>query len=185
MNPTSEFSTFVKNAIDHLKEDLKSIRTGHATPALVENIPVTTYGGSTTLRLLEISSITTEGPSTIIIIPFDQSTIGDIEKAFTKTPLGLSPVLQGSRLIVKIPPLSQEQREKFSKLAGQKVEERKNSVRGARDDARRKIKTQFEKKEITEDAKFRIEKEVDTISQESAEQMQTIKDVKEKEIMTV
>ena len=107
MNPTSEFSTFVKNAIDHLKEDLKSIRTGHATPALVENIPVTTYGGSTTLRLLEISSITTEGPSTIIIIPFDQSTIGDIEK------------------------------------------------------------------------------EVDTISQESAEQMQTIKDVKEKEIMTI
>ncbi len=185
MNPTAEFRSFIDKAVAHLKEDLKSIRTGHATPALVENIAVTTYGGSTTLRLMEIASLTTEGPSTIIIQPFDQSTIADIEKAFTKSALGLSPVLQGSRLIVKIPPLSQEQREKFTKLAGQKVEEHKLSVRGARDDARRTLKTQFEKKEITEDVRYRYEKDIDTATQHAMDQMQTIRESKEKEIMTI
>lgn len=185
MDVTSEFKTNSQKTIDSLKEDLKSIRTGRATPSFVENIIVEAYNGTTKLRLMELSTITTDGPAALSIVPFDPSTLQDIERAILKSPLGMSPIVQGSRIIIKIPALSGEQREKFIKLVGEKVEERKVMIRNNRDNARRSVKNMFEKKEITEDEKFRIEKEVDTASQKFMEEIQTIRDKKEQEIREV
>lgn len=185
MDSIQEFKSKSQKAIDFLKEDLKTIRTGRATPALVENLVIETYGGSTKLRMVELATIVTEGPSALIISPFDPSTIQDIEKAILKSPLGMSPLTQGSKIILKIPPLSEEQREKYIKLAGSKVEEKKVQIRAARDDARRVLKDQFEKKEITEDEKFRVEKEIDSLSSKSMEEIETIRDKKEQEIREV
>lgn len=180
-----EFKQFIERVILNLKEDLKTIRTGRATPALIENLQVLTYSGSTTLKLREIATISTEGPQALVIVPFDPSIIADIEKAILTSSLGLSPAVQGTRLLVKIPPLSQEQREKFVKLAGQKVEERKVSIRGQRDEARRKIKGLMEKKEITEDMKFRLEKELDTESSRAMDEIDKAKQAKEVEILAI
>lgn len=185
MDTTSEFKNRGQKIIESLKEDLKSIRTGRATPSLVENLVVEAYGGSTKLRLMELSTITTEGPTALIVIPFDPSVIGDIEKSILKSPLGLSPNVQGSKIILKIPSLSEEQRDKFIKLAGEKIEEKKNQVRGLRDDLRKSIKTSFEKKETTEDEKFRLEKEIDTESSQLMEEIQTLREKKEVEIREV
>lgn len=185
MDETQEFKSKAQKAVDFLKEDLKTIRTGRATPSLVENITVEAYSGSTKLRMMELATIVTEGPSALSISPFDPSTLQDIEKAILKSPLGMSPVVQGSRIIIKIPPLSEEQREKFIKLANGKVEEKKVQIRAARDDARRSLKEKFEKKEITEDAKFRIEKEIDTASSKFMEEIDVIRDKKEQEIREV
>jgi ribosome recycling factor len=185
MDETQEFKSKAQKAIDFLKEDLKSIRTGRATPSLVENLTVEAYGGSTKLRMMELATIVTEGPSALSISPFDPSTLQDIERAILKSPLGMSPIVQGSRIIIKIPPLSEEQREKYIKLAAGKVEEKKVQIRAARDDARRSIKEKFEKKEITEDAKFRVEKEIDTSSSKFMEEVEVIKDKKEQEIREV
>ncbi|MCL4374973.1 ribosome-recycling factor [Patescibacteria group bacterium] len=170
---------------DHLREDLKSIRTGRANPAIVENLMVETYGGSTKLRLLELATILSEGPTILVIMPFDPSTISDIEKAILKSPLGLSPRTQGSRVTIVIPPLSQEQREKLSRLINQKVEEHKNQVRQLRDEQRKKIKQAFEEKIITEDNRYRLEKEIDDATQTTVGDIQTIRETKEKEIMQV
>ncbi len=185
MDYTADFKTGCQKTVEALKEDLKSIRTGRATPSLVENLVVETYGGQTKLRLLELATITTEGPQTLLIIPFDPSVLSDIEKAILKSPLGLSPNVQGSKIIMKIPSLSTEQREKFIKTAGEKIEDKKNQIRNLRDEVRKKIKVSFEKKETTEDEKYRLEKEIDNISQGFIQEIETIKTKKETEIREI
>lgn len=181
----NEFKQQLQSTVSNLKEDLKSIRTGHANPAIVEQLMVETYGGSTKLRLMEMATITTEGPATIVIMPFDPSTAADIERAILKSPLGLSPQVQGMKIFIRLPPLSEEQREKYVKLVGQKVEDRKNIVRNHRDEIRKKIKVQFDAKELTEDDKYRLEKEIDTLTQKSNSDLLVIREAKEREIREV
>lgn len=184
-NLIPELKKTFENNIFKLKEELKTIRTSRASPALVEGLEVEAYGGTTKMRLMEMATITNEGPNTLSVFPFDHSTLHDIERAVIKSPLGLSPNTQGGRILITIPALSQEQREKYVKIASELVEEFKHTVRGYRDDARRKVKHAFEAKEITEDDRYRIDKQVDEETQKTNEQIQTIKDSKEKEITTV
>ncbi|NMB83786.1 ribosome recycling factor [Candidatus Roizmanbacteria bacterium] len=181
----ADFKQNSQKIFSSLKENLKTVRTGRASPSLVENLMVETYGGQAKLRLFELASITTDGPTVIAILPFDPSVISDIEKAILKSPLGLSPQTQGNRILLRLPPLSEEQREKMTKLVGQMIEEKKNHIRSLRDDARKKIKLMFEKKEITEDDKYRLEKEIDNENQINTEEIQKIKENKDKEIHEV
>jgi ribosome recycling factor len=118
-------------------------------------------------------------------MPYDSSTSQDIEKAILKSPLGISPQPQAGKILVKIPPLSEEQRQKLTKIVSQKIEEKKVSIRGNRDEARKKIKNLLDQKQITEDQKFRFEKEIDTVTQKATEELQTIKEAKEQEILTI
>jgi len=185
MDPLSEFKLASQKVIEGLKEDLKSIRTGRANPSLVENMLVDAYGGQSKLRLLELATITTDGVSALSIIPFDPSVISDIEKSILKSPLGISPLVQGNKVTLKIPALSEEQREKFIKYVGQKVEERKGIIRNLRDNARKSIKLSFEKKEMTEDDKFRQEKEIDLASQKYMEEIELHREHKKVEIREV
>lgn len=180
-----QFKQSAEKVINFLKEDLKSIRTGKANPALIENLIIEAYGGQSKLKLLELSTISVEGATALAIAPYDPATIVDIEKAILKSPLGISPAVQGNRIIAKIPSLSEEQREKFVKVVSQKIEEKKNQMRASRDDARRKIKTSFESKEISEDEKFRLEKEIDTTSKTYMDNLLAIKESKEKEIREI
>jgi len=177
-----QFKQNSQKAIESLREELKSIRTGRASPSLVENLVVEAYGGSTKLRLMELSTITTDGPTALSIVPFDAQVLSDIEKSILKSPLGLSPIVQGNKIILKIPPLSSEQREKFIKIASEKVEEKKNQIRNLRDETRKSIKTSYEKKETTEDEKFRLEKEIDNITASLMKEIQTILENKKAEI---
>jgi ribosome recycling factor len=185
MDFTLQFKNDSQKVIDALKEDLKSIRTGRASPSLVENLVVEAYGGSSKLKLLELASITTEGPVTLSIVPFDPVTIQDIERAILKSPLGLSPAVQGNKIVLRIPALSEEQREKFIKTANEKIEGKKNQIRNLRDDVRKSVKLSFEKKSITEDDKYRLEKEIDSISSQFIEEIQTIKVKKDAEIREI
>lgn len=185
MDPISDFKQQASKTVEILKEALKSFRTGRVSPSLVENLIVETYGGQTKLRLMELSIITTEGPQTLSIVPFDSSVISDIEKAILKSPLGITPITQGSRILLKIPSLSQEQREKILKLVNQTVETKKQMVRSFRDEARKSIKTGFEKKEISEDEKFRLEKEIDNLTQKYMEEIEVIKQSKSRQVMEI
>jgi len=183
MDPViSEFQQNSEKTILYLKDDLKSIRTGRASPSLVENLIVETYGGQAKLKLYELASISTEGPTTLVIAPFDPSIITDVEKAILKSPLGISPQTQGNRIFLRLPSMSADQRVKMNKLVNQKIEEKKVAVRGFRDETRRKIKLSFEKKEITEDNKYRLEKEVDNLTQKQMEELDRVKNNKEREI---
>lgn len=185
MDIVSTFNQQATKTISALKEDLKSIRTGRASPSLVENLIVETYGGQSKLRLLELATIMTEGASSISITPYDPSVVQDIEKAILKSPLGLSPSSQGTRIVIRIPSLNTEQREKYIKVVAEKIEEKKITIRNHRDDSRRTMKNAFEKKEMSEDEKYRLEKEIDTESTKFMEEVNAIRESKEKEIMEV
>ncbi len=185
MEPIKQFNQSTQKVIESLKEDLKTVRTGHANPSLVENIVADTYGGQTKLRLLELATIVSDGPSALTVIPFDPSTVQDIEKAILKSPLGLSPIVQGGRILIRIPSLSTEQREKLVKVVNAMVEEKKGIVRNLRDNARKTIKNAFEKKEITEDEKFRQEKEIDNVTQKYMEEISLLKEKKEEAILEI
>ena len=185
MDIVSTFTQQATKTILSLKEDLKSIRTGRASPSLVENLSVETYGGQTKLRLLELATIMTEGASSISITPYDPSVIQDIEKAILKSPLGLTPSSQGTRIVIRIPSLNTEQREKYIKVVAEKIEEKKITIRNHRDDSRRTMKNAFEKKEMSEDEKYRLEKEIDNQTTKFMEEINIIKESKENEIREV
>ena len=167
------------------KDDLKAIRTSHASPALLENIEVEAYAGAMKMKLMELATIMNESPTVLSISPFDPSITQDIERAIQKSPLGLSPTTQTNKILITVPALSQEQRLKYAKLVNEMSETSRHIIRGYRDDARKKVKHAFEAKEIGEDDKFRLEKQVDDETQKANDHIQMIRDKKEKEITTV
>ena len=186
MNPIIEdFKKKCTDSINRLKEDLKSIRTGRSNPAVLEDLIVEAYGGESKLKLQELATITTEGPSQLVVLAYDPLTIQDIEKSILKSPLGLSPITQGTRIIIRIPPLSEEQRTKLTKIINQKVEEVRVIIRNHRDEARKKVKHQAENEEITKDDRFKIEKDIDSATTKVNEELKVIKDRKDAEIMEV
>lgn len=186
MDPATESLKHDANqTLERLREELKTIRTGKANPSLMENLVVETYGGQSKLKLQELATLGSEGANFIVITPFDPSTSGDIEKAILKSPLGFTPAVQGNRIVIKIPPLTEEQRTKFVKLANQMVEEKRGVIRNLRDNARKNVKARLEKKELTEDDKYRIEKEIDTITQKVTDAMLELRQHKEADIMQV
>lgn len=180
----SEFKSTTEECIQTAKEELKGIRTGRASTGMIENLQIEAYGG-TKMRLKDIATLSTEGATTLSIVPFDPTTVPDIEKGIMASPLGFNPQTEGSKIFIQIPPLSEEQRIKYSKLAGQMVEDIKNMVRREREEARKKIKRMEDAKEITEDDQFRAEKEIDSITSNATNELQSLREKKEKEIMEV
>ncbi len=178
-----EFKTTSQEAIETAQEELKGIRTGRANPGMIENLPIEAYGSK--MKLKEIATIASEGSTSLVVVPFDPSTITDIEKGIMSSPLGFNPQTEGNKMYIRIPPLSQEQRIKYTKLAGQIIEDIKNMVRREREEVRKKVKRMFDAKELTEDDKFRLEKEVDTITTNVTNELQSLRERKEKEIMEV
>ena len=179
------FKASIKHVTDNLKEELKGIRTGRANPGMIENMVIETYGGTMKMKLMEIAGITNDGNAALMITAYDPSTVQDIEKAILTSPLGITPKTEGNTLLIRIPPLSEEQRIKYTKFASQLIEDAKNKIRFEREDARKKIKRMEDEKAITEDDKYRAEKEIDQIITSSNDDLQLIKNNKEKEIMEV
>lgn len=181
----TDFKSKLTNLIEYVRNDLQMLRTGKTSPALVDNIIVETYGGTTKLSLKELATTTTDGPASLIIAPFDPSIIQDIEKAILTSPLHLQPQVEGKNIRLRIPPINEEQRKQIIKIVSQKIEEGKEKVRAARDEIRKKVKSSLETKDISEDVRFRIEKDIDKITQDFNLQLETVKEKKEKEVMEV
>lgn len=185
MDFVEEFNQLGKKTIEHLRQELQGVRTGRPSASVLESLHVDAYGGTIKMKLNELASIASEGPTTLGISPFDPSTIQDIEKAILRSPLGLTPKIMGNKILVVFPSLNQEQREKFIKLCGQIIEEHRISIRGHRDEIRKKVKAQFDAKILSEDDKFRIEKDIDAANQKLLEEIQTMREKKEAAIMEV
>lgn len=181
----SNLKTQSSKSLEYVLHELQQIRTGQMTPALVENLEVKAYGGASVMRLQQLASIATEGPTTLVISPFDPSVIQDIERAINASPLGMSPRVDGKVVRITASPLNEEQRMKFAKMASEKVEDGKVKMRLHRDEARKDLKKIFDEKLISEDDKFRAEKEIDTMTKESTDRLDEIKERKQAEIMSV
>lgn len=175
----------MEKIIDVLRTDLSTVRTGRATPSLVESIVINAYGGTQKLRVMELATIGTSDAQTIIITPFDASIIEEIQKGIMEGNVGLTPVVDGQLIRISIPLLSGERREELVLLVNQKLEGGRIQVRVVRHEAMDAIKKQFNNKDIGEDDVLRLEKEVQNMTDETIKTIDELGKKKEVELMQI
>lgn len=177
----SEFKTKSKDIEAWLLKENSNIRTGQAMPALLDSISIESYG--TKMQLNQVAQVTVEDGKTLRISPWDATQIKDIEKAILVSDLGLSPKVDETGLRVTFPPLTGERRQSLSKIAKDKLEDAKISVRNEREKILKDIQLKEKNGEMTEDdvrkAKTELQKMVDEVNKH----LEVIKDKKESEIL--
>ncbi len=172
-------------AVEFAIHEFAAVRTGKASPALVENLDVHVASYGTHMKLKQLAVITTPDSRLIRIEPFDPSTLQDIDRAIRESKLGLNGSIEGKVIRLPIPVLSQERREQMVKTIKQMAEESRVRVRGARREAHETIKKGEKDGDITEDDLHRLEKEVQTMTDKKIAEIDQHVVSKEKEILTV
>ena len=173
----------MNGAIQSLVDDLNGIRTGRASPALVEKLPVEYYGTPTPLQ--NLASISVPEPRTLTIKPFDAGALKDIEKAIRVSELGINPNSDGKVIHLNLPPLTEERRRDLVKLMHHRLEEARIAVRNVRRDLHNDIREYEKEKLITEDDLKRGEDDLQKLTDKFVEEIARLGQNKEKEIMEV
>ena len=180
-----QVSSKMQSSVTAVAGDIAGIRTGRATPALVENIIVPAYGGTQRLRVMEVGSIASPDPTQIVISPWDKSIIGDIKKGILEANVGMNPNIDGEVIRIVVPPFTTEDREKYVKLLSQKLENGRVMVRQVRADEMHDIKKKFEAKEITEDEKFGQEKKLQELTDQFIGKIEEMGEKKKTELLQI
>ncbi len=175
----------MKKALEVTNQDLSTIRSGRATPALVENIMIASYGGSQHLRLMEMATITTMDAKTIVIAPYDPSQLAEIEKGILAGSSGLTPVIDRDIIRISLPPLSEERRIEYIKLAKTKLEGGRIMIRQIRHEAMKNLKKEADEKTISEDQQEHGDKLVQEMTDEMIAEIDAIGAKKEAELLQV
>jgi len=175
----------MQSSMDIVASDIAGIRTGRATPALVENIVCPAYGGTQRLKVVELGTIMAPDPTQIIVNPWDKSIIGDIRKGIMEAGIGMNPSIDGEIIRITIPPLTTEDREKYVKLLSVKLESGRVMIRQVRADEMHEIKKKFEAKEITEDEKFANEKKLQEMTDEFVGKIEAMGEKKKQELLQI
>ena len=173
----------MKKAMELLTREFAAIRTGRATPALLEGIKVEAYGVQT--PLMKLASVGTPDVKLIVIQPWDPNLLQAIEKAITAANLGFSPVSDKKVLRVPIPPLSAERREEFVKVAHKQAEASRVAVRNVRHAVKEAIETLFKNKGVAEDEKFKALDDLEKLTHRVIGQVDALLKTKESEIRAV
>jgi ribosome recycling factor len=173
----------MEKVIQFFHEELASVRTSRANPSLVENIMVEYYGSS--MKLKELAGITTPEARIIMIQPWDVGAIDEVMKALSKNDLGLVPHLEGKHIRIVVPELSEERRNEFKKLVKNKAEEARVSLRNIRREMNEVVKKTEKDGQFTEDDRFRVEKEVQSKTDEYIKKVDEVLAHKEKELTQV
>jgi ribosome recycling factor len=173
----------MEKALEILREDLKALRTGRASPALLEKVKVEYYG--TLVPLNQLASITAPEPRLLVVRPWDASALAAIEKAILKSDLGLTPMNDGKVIRINIPRLTEERRKELVKVLSKRLEEAKIAVRNCRRDGLEQLKELQDEKLISEDEFFRAREKLDELTEEMIEKIDEIGEAKKKEIMEV
>ena len=183
MSNNIELKKKFEKAIEHLQREVKKIKTSHVTPDLLENIYVEAYG--TKSQLSQVASITNQGPQVLIIQPWDQGIIKEIEKAIIESDTDINPVSEKNFIRINFPPLTEEKRKETVKILNERLEDTRINIRKIREEYLKILKEKEKVKEISEDEYFNIEKEVQKTIDEYNNKIKEIGQKKEEEIMTI
>ena len=167
--------------IEHYQNGIASIRTGRANPGLVESIKVDYYGSSSPLK--NIAQISTPESQVIVIQPFDPSSLDLITKAITSSDLGFTPSNDGQVIRINIPPLTEDRRKEYVKLAHNMIEDGRIAIRNARRDANDNLKKINKQNELSDDNLKRALDDVQEITDKNIKELNLILANKEKEIL--
>lgn len=182
---SSKVRSKMQEVVELVVNDVGTIRTGKATPALLGELSVAVYGGTQKLTIYEVGTITAPDSDSLVIDPWDKSIIGEIKKGIDAANIGLTPSIDGEIIRISVPPLTSEDREKFVKILSTKIESGKVMVRQVRGEGIKEIDEAFAKKEMSEDEKFGSEKELQDITDEFNKKLEEIREKKEEEIRQI
>jgi ribosome recycling factor len=173
----------MKGAIQALDEQFATIRTGRAAPTLVEKLAVEYYGAPT--PLMQLATITVPEPRSLMIRPFDPTTLRAIERAIQASDLGLTPNNDGKVIRLNLPPLTEERRRELVKVVHSRLEEARVAVRNVRRDTMKDLKEFEHEKLISEDDLEKAEEEMQKLTDRYIQTIETVGEKKQKEIMEV
>lgn len=175
----------MRKGVDYMNQEFSSVRTGKASPALVEGIDINVQSYGSSMKLKQLAMISTPEPRLIVVQPFDPSTTQDIERGLKESKLGINPNVDGKNIRLPIPELSEERRRDLVKVVKQMAEEGRIRVRAARKEGIDKVKKLEKDKEITEDDMHRLEKEIQALTDKHVKEIDEHVGAKEKDIMQV
>lgn len=178
----SKFKKGITSAEEWLKKEFMGIRTGQATPTLLDGVKVESYGAQ--VPISQVGSVTTEGARTLRITPWDMSQAKDVEKAITLANLGLSIVVDDKGLRVNFPELTEDRRKEITKLAKERLEEGKKRIRISRDEVMKDLQNQEKSGGMGQDDARRYQKEVQKMVDEGNKKLEELYAKKEKEILS-
>jgi ribosome recycling factor len=173
----------MKASVDVLRKELGSIRTGRASPGLVENLHVEYYGTETPLK--QLANISAPETRSIVIQPYDRGAMGSIEKAILKSDLGLTPNNDGQNIRLTIPTLTEERRKDLVKMVRRQLEEGRIAVRNVRRDANEHLKAMEKEKTLSADDDKRAQERLQKLTDTYIKQIDDIGHAKEAEVMEV
>ena len=172
-------------AVEYLNREFAGVRTGKASPGLVENMDVAVASYGSTMKLKGLAVITTPDARTIMIQPFDPGTVGDIERAIQESKLGLNPVSDGKTLRLPIPELTEERRRDLVKTIKHMAEDCRVQVRARRKEGMDAAKKMKNEKVLNEDQMHDFEEEIQELTDKYIKRIEEDVEAKEKEVMTI
>jgi ribosome recycling factor len=179
---TDNFQLDLEKCIDALKEDLTQIRTGRATPELVEDVMVDAY--STLAPIKNYASINAADAKSLVITPWDKSILENISKAISKANMGFSPIAEGDHVRVIIPELTEERRKEYVKIMKDRVEDCRVAVRSVRQKYMKDIDI-LQSEGLSEDEADRVRDSFEKLVKEYNEKIEEMRELKEKDLMTI
>jgi ribosome recycling factor len=171
--------------LEFVKADVATVRTGRATPALVESIIINAYGGTTQMRIVELAQVSVSDPQSLLIAPYDQSIIGDIRRDIVAANVGLTPVIDNSVIRIAVPVLTEERRLEYVKMLHKKLEDGRVKIRQVRHDKMNELKREAEEGELNEDDRKRLEEEIQKLTDKMMEEIEEMGKVKEAELLKI
>ncbi len=183
MTPIDGVRQRMDEALEAVRREFATVRTGKATPALLDTVRVDAYGSK--MQLNQVATVSTPEPSMILVQPFDRSLITEIEKGIQVAGLGLNPANDGNVVRVPVPPLNEERRREYVKLLSQMAEEGRVSIRHARREGNDELKRLQKEGELSEDEARRGADEVQKLTDRYITLIDESLTAKEKEVMTV
>jgi ribosome recycling factor len=170
-------------ALDAMRREFASVRTGKATPALLDTIRVEAYGSQ--MPINQVATVSTPEASLLVVQPFDKTLLADIERAIMASDIGLNPANDGNIIRIPIPPLSEERRKEYAKLLHKIAEEGRVSIRHARRVVRDELHNLTKDHELGEDESRRREEELEKVTHEYGDKIEELLKHKEAEVMAI
>jgi len=183
MSTINEAKKRMEEALEAMAREFSSVRTGKATPSLLDTVRVEAYGGK--MPLNQVATVHAPEPALLVVQPFDKSLLQDIERGIMQGDLGLNPANDGNIIRIPIPPLNEERRKELARVLHKMAEEGRISLRHARKHARDEIQEQMKEHEIGEDEGHRQLDELDKLTHRYTDRIEEMLEKKEAEVMEI
>ncbi|GAB3749465.1 ribosome recycling factor [Lysobacter olei] len=175
--------TRMAKSVEAFRHDLTKLRTGRASPAIVDHLKVNYYGSD--MPLTQVASVTVSDARSLVITPWEKQMVAAVEKAIINSDLGLTPTTAGTVIRINLPPLTEERRKDLTKVVHSNGEDAKVAIRNIRRDANHQVKELLKEKLVTEDDVRRAEDEIQKITDSAIKDVDEVIKAKEQELMAV